>query len=119
MELRAEALLLLTDVAAVFENYGGPEQRAIGPTRAEKLYGLDLAAGFTGPRVAAASEARTSGKLAGMGRLTDARAILEGRVGTRVLRDTAKSIIGEADRFDRDMWDRTRRIRSVGHRHRT
>lgn len=92
LELEAEALLLLTDVAAVFEDYGGPDQRALGATTADALDSLDLAPGSMGPKVAAASDfARRSGKLAGIGRLSDARAILEGRAGTRVMPDTTSS----------------------------
>jgi carbamate kinase len=87
-DLKAESLLLLTDVAAVFQDYGGPNQRAIGATTADALDKLDLAPGSMGPKVAAASAfVRTSGKLAGIGRLIDARAILESRAGTRVLPD--------------------------------
>jgi carbamate kinase len=89
MELKADALLLLTDVTAVFVNYGGPDQRALGATTADALDGLELAPGSMGPKVAAASDfARRSGKLAGIGRLSDARAILEGRAGTRVIQET-------------------------------
>lgn len=88
LELKADALLLLTDVAAVFEDYGGPDQRARRATTADALDGLDLAPGSMGPKVAAASDfARKSGKLAGIGRLSDARAILEGRAGTRVIQE--------------------------------
>ena len=87
-DLKAESLLLLTDVAAVFQDYGCPNQRAIGATTADALDKLDLAPGSMGPKVAAASAfVRTSGKLAGIGRLIDARAILESRAGTRVLPD--------------------------------
>ncbi|WP_137128632.1 carbamate kinase [Rhizobium sp. FY34] len=92
LHLEADALLLLTDVAAVFEDYGGPDQRAIGATTADALDGLDLAMGSMGPKVAAASDfARKSGKLAGIGRLNDARAILEGDAGTRILPDASGS----------------------------
>lgn len=90
-ELEAGALLLLTDVAAVFEDYGGPNQHAIGATTPDALDTLDLPPGSMGPKVGAASAfVRTSGKLAGIGRLTDARAILEGRAGTSVLPDAAE-----------------------------
>lgn len=92
-DLEAGALLLLTDVAAVFHDFGGPEQRAIGATTPDALDKLDLAPGSMGPKVGAASAfVRTSGKLAGIGQLTDARAILEGRAGTRVLPDAADTI---------------------------
>jgi carbamate kinase len=84
-DLEAGALLLLTDVAAVFKDYGGTDQRAIGATTPDALAELDLAPGSMGPKVDAASAfVRAGGKFAGIGRLADARAILEGRAGTRV-----------------------------------
>ncbi len=86
LSLEADALLLLTDVAAVFHDFGGANQRVIGATTPEGLDKLDLAPGSMGPKVgAAAAFVRASHKLAGIGQLTDARAILEGHAGTRVL----------------------------------
>lgn len=88
--LEADALLLLTDVAAVFRHFGRDDQAAIGDTTPGALNELDLAPGSMGPKVgAAAAFVRASGKRAGIGRLSDARAILEGQAGTRVLPDTA------------------------------
>ncbi len=85
-ELEADALLLLTDVAAVFLNFGSAHQSAIGSTTPEALAELDLAPGSMGPKVAAASAfVSAGGKLAGIGRLADARAVLEGRAGTQVM----------------------------------
>ena len=84
-DLKADAFLLLTDVEAVFTDFGGPDQRAIGETTPDALDALTLAAGSMGPKVAAAAIfARTGGGFAGIGRLSDARAILEGRAGTRI-----------------------------------
>ncbi|MEM5471746.1 carbamate kinase [Hoeflea sp. AS60] len=84
-ELEADALLLLTDVANVFQDFGSDEQHAIGATTADALDKLDLPPGSMGPKVGAASDfVRSCGKLAGIGQLRDARAILEGRAGTRV-----------------------------------
>ena len=83
--LKADALLMLTDVAAVFTDWGGPQQTAIGATTPDALDALVLAPGSMGPKVAsAAAFVRASGGMAGIGRLQDARAILEGRAGTRV-----------------------------------
>jgi carbamate kinase len=90
--LGADALLLLTDVPAVFRHYGSDDQSAIGDATPEALEDLELAPGSMGPKVGAAiAFARASGKLAGIGQLTDARAILEGRAGTRILPDKAKT----------------------------
>jgi len=45
-----------------------------------------------GPKIAAAVAFTTaSGKLAGIGQLTDARAIIEGRAGTRILEEKSKA----------------------------
>jgi carbamate kinase len=86
--LAADALLLLTDVPAVFRHYGSKDQSAIGAATPETLAELELAPGSMGPKVGAATAfVRASGKLAGIGQLTDARAILEGRAGTRILPD--------------------------------
>lgn len=89
--LKADALLLLTDVVAVFQGFDGPDKRAIGETTPDVLDGLDLAPGSMGPKVAAAAAfVRDSGKFAGIGQLSDARAILEGLAGTRVLPDPCR-----------------------------
>lgn len=89
--LDADALLLLTDVDAVYHNFGTAEQRTIGATTPKALAKLDLPQGSMGPKVAAAvAFAIASGKLAGIGQLTDARAILEGHAGTRVQSDQSK-----------------------------
>lgn len=90
--LSADALLLLTDVPAVYRDFGAPTQSAISTTTPAKLSNLDLPPGSMGPKVAAAvAFATASGKLAGIGQLTDARAILEGRAGTRVLGEQPKA----------------------------
>lgn len=90
--IEADALLLLTDVSAVFRHYGSEDQTAIGEATPETFGNIELAAGSMGPKVGAAiSFVLSSGKLAGIGRLTDARAILEGRAGTRILPNMAMS----------------------------
>ncbi len=84
-ELQADALLLLTDVAAVFKDFGGANASAIHETTPAALDELSLEAGSMAPKVAAAADfVRGSGKFAGIGQLSDARAIIEGRAGTRI-----------------------------------
>ena len=86
--LKADALLLLTDVAAVYHNFGRPEQTPIGDTTPTALAQLDLPAGSMGPKVAAAAAfVTTSGTMAGIGQLSDASAILKGGAGTRIVPD--------------------------------
>ncbi len=91
LSLQADALLLLTDVDAVFKGWGTADQIEIGKTTPSRLDTLDLAPGSMGPKVQAASAfVRGGGKIAGIGQLSDARAILEGRAGTRVCPDPPK-----------------------------
>lgn len=82
-ELGAEALLLLTDVAAVYEGWGGAEARPIGRTTPAALRRQRFAAGSMGPKVEAACRfVEQTGGAAGIGALADAAAILDGRAGT-------------------------------------
>lgn len=90
--LEADALILLTDVDAVYEHFGTANQKPIGQTTAEALQLLDLEPGSMGPKVSAASAfINAGGKLAGIGKLEDARAILERRAGTRIVSRAEKS----------------------------
>ena len=84
-ELHADALLMLTDVAAVMRDWGTPAEAAISTITPDELNKMRFAAGSMGPKIAAASAfVREGGTMAGIGTLQDARAILEGRAGTRV-----------------------------------
>ena len=88
--LKADALLLLTDVASVFRGWGTDKQLEIGRTTPDALDRFDFAPGSMGPKVAAAAAfVRQGGTIAGIGQLSDARAILEGMAGTRVLPEPA------------------------------
>lgn len=83
--LGADALLMLTDVAAVVRDWGGAQAADIAETTPDALDEISFAAGSMAPKVASACAfVRGGGSLAGIGRLQDARAILEGRAGTRV-----------------------------------
>jgi len=83
--LRADALLLLTDVDAVYEDW--PERRApIHRTSAAALRALDLAPGSMGPKAEAACRfAERTGRPASIGAMAAASELLEGRAGTRVV----------------------------------
>lgn len=84
-QLRANALLLLTDVAAVFADWNTRRARAIRRGPPDALASLELAPGSMGPKVEAACDfVRGTGGFAGIGRLEDAPAILERRAGTIV-----------------------------------
>jgi carbamate kinase len=88
--LEADVLLMLTDVKAVFRDWGGADQSAIGRITPDALADLRFPAGSMGPKVTAACDfVRAGGHMAGIGRLEDALAIVERRVGTLVLQGTA------------------------------
>lgn len=84
-ELAADAFLMLTDVDAVYRDWGKPEQAPIRQVDPRQLAAMSFAAGSMGPKVeAACAFASLAGRIAGIGRLDDARAIIEGRAGTLV-----------------------------------
>ncbi len=83
-DLGADALLLLTDVPAVMQNFGTPQQAEIGDITPEDAAKLDLPAGSMQPKVAAAVQFANHGGMAGIGRLAEAAQILAGRAGTRI-----------------------------------
>jgi carbamate kinase len=83
--LDADALLILTDVANVFRDFGTPEQEAIGCITPKALRAIEFPAGSMGPKVEAACRfVEVTGCIAGIGRLEDAVAILGGTAGTVV-----------------------------------
>jgi carbamate kinase len=84
----ADALLLLTDVDAVYRGWGTPESEAIRRMSVqEALEGLAANAwpsGSMGPKIRACAEfVRDGGRFAAIGRLEDAAALAWGRAGTR------------------------------------
>jgi carbamate kinase len=83
--LGADRLLLLTDVDAVYLDYGKPTARAIVRATPGSLQREGFASGSMGPKVAAAAGfAETAGRVAAIGRLEDAAALLAGTAGTQV-----------------------------------
>jgi carbamate kinase len=83
MEMAADCLLLLTDVDAVYVDWGSPDQRAIRAAGPDDLAALSLEAGTMRPKVEAAlAFARQTGKRAVIGRLEAAPAMLAGAAGT-------------------------------------
>ena len=86
-DLRADALLLLTDVDAVYEGFGGDHPQPIRDATPDELGALSFPAGSMGPKVAAACRfAASTGCFAAIGALEQAVDVLEGRSGTRVAR---------------------------------
>ena len=81
----ADALLMLTDVAAVFRDFGTDQAAPIARLTLQEAANLMLPEGSMAPKVDAACDfVRSGGKLAGIGRLEDAVAILNGTAGTLV-----------------------------------
>ncbi len=84
-QLGADMLLLLTDVDAVYLDFGKPDARRIARAGAASLTAGQFASGSMGPKVeAAAMFAAATGHPAAIGRLEDAVAILHGEAGTRI-----------------------------------
>jgi carbamate kinase len=82
--LGADALLLLTDVAAVYADWPGRE-RPIRRATPRELAALRLEPGSMAPKVEAASRfVRGTGGFAAIGAVADAEALLRGEAGTRV-----------------------------------
>jgi carbamate kinase len=92
-ELGAQALLMLTDVDAVYRDWGQPGAAAIRRIAPEEIRGYEFATGSMAPKVEAACEfAEQTGGIAGIGRLQDAEAILAGEAGTVIAMDAADTI---------------------------
>jgi carbamate kinase len=88
LELGADAYLMLTDVDAVYTNWGKPDARAIRRTSPEAMEALHFAAGSMGPKVEAACDfVRKTGGLAGIGSLEEALPMLQGTAGTTFAAD--------------------------------
>ncbi|MDJ0728008.1 MAG: carbamate kinase [Prochloraceae cyanobacterium] len=84
-ELQADALLLLTDVDAVYTDWGTEQARAIKAITPKELAKYRFAAGSMQPKVTAACRfVEKTGGMAGIGQLEAAAEILSGVRGTIV-----------------------------------
>ena len=82
-ELGADAYLMLTDVNAVYTNWGKPDARAIRRASPDAMEAYTFAAGSMGPKVEAACDfVRKTGGIAGIGSLEEALPMLQGTAGT-------------------------------------
>lgn len=89
-DLQADALLIVTDVDAVYADWGTPQQRAIARATPAELATSEFAAGSMGPKVRAACLfAEQTGGRAAIGSINDTQALLRGEAGTTVALDTA------------------------------
>jgi carbamate kinase len=79
----ADALLLLTDVAAVEDAYGTPDAKPIHHATPAELRARSFPAGSMGPKIEAACRfVERTRKMAAIGQLADAQAVLERKAGT-------------------------------------
>ena len=82
-ELQADALLLLTDVDAVYANWDTPVAQPIHCITPQQLRNYSFAPGSMQPKVeAVCCFVEATGNIAGIGKLEDAAAILRGDRGT-------------------------------------
>jgi carbamate kinase len=82
--LRADVLLLLTDVSGVQLDWRTPQARVIRLAHPDELRALDLDEGSMGPKVEAALAFATFGGVAVIGAMEQASALLRGTAGTTV-----------------------------------
>jgi carbamate kinase len=93
-QLDADALLLLTDVEAVYEGWETDQAKPIRKATPDSLRRMSFATGSMGPKVEAAcrfveadhGNIRTTDRVAYIGALADAGEMLGGEAGTRVSR---------------------------------
>jgi carbamate kinase len=84
-EVGADALLMLTDVDGVYDHWGTPQQTRIEHMTTAEARKRSYPAGSMGPKVEAATAfISNGGKIAGIGKLHDALAILNAKAGTIV-----------------------------------
>ncbi len=84
-QVRADALIMLTDVEAVLTGYGTADQAPLGAVTSKELAGMDFPAGSMGPKVAAARWfVDRSGGRAAIGSVDSAAAVVAGTAGTQV-----------------------------------
>ncbi|MGA8259345.1 MAG: carbamate kinase [Arenicellales bacterium] len=87
--LGADALLLLTDVDAVYADWSSDNPRKLSDVTVEELQTLSFEAGSMGPKIeAACGFVKETGGFAGIGALEDAESILAGEAGTRIRSET-------------------------------
>jgi carbamate kinase len=83
--LHADIFAMVTDVDAVYVDYGKPSQRALDSISPAELERYTFPAGSMGPKVESACEfARATGHTAIIGSLSNAAELVTGRAGTRV-----------------------------------
>ncbi len=90
-QLGADALLLLTDVDAVYRGFGSESAGPIAHMTPDEARAFGAPAGSMGPKMVAAGDFADTRGFTGIGRLEDAIAILDGHAGTRIDRTMGSS----------------------------
>ena len=91
IDLKADALVIATDVDAVYSGWGTPDQHAIRRASPGELAKMEFPDGSMGPKVrAACTFAERTGGIAAIGSINDTGALLRGEAGTTVALDTAE-----------------------------
>jgi carbamate kinase len=86
--LKAEALLMLTDVDGVYRRWGEPEAQRLYHLSPDMMDEYEFAAGSMAPKVEAGFDyVEQTGGMAAIGALKDARLILRGAAGTRIAKE--------------------------------
>jgi carbamate kinase len=94
--LDADMFVMLTDVAAVYTDFGTPKQRPIRAAHPDALEKMDFAAGTMGPKVKGACEfVRETGKQSAIGRLSDLAKIMDGKAGTLISNQIQGIVYGD------------------------
>jgi len=91
VDLRANALVIVTDVDAVYSGWGTPDRRAIRRASPAALAATEFAEGSMGPKVrAACTFVEQTGGRAAIGSITDTPALIRGDAGTTVTLDVTE-----------------------------
>ncbi len=86
--VRADLLLLLTDVEGIMSAFGTPQARTLRKASTAELRKLEFPAGSMGPKVDAVCDfVERTGRTAMIGALDQAAAVLRGEAGTLVTSD--------------------------------
>ncbi|WP_459077124.1 amino acid kinase family protein [Pseudidiomarina halophila] len=83
-QVNADALLLLTDVDAVYHDFGGSNERPIRQMTPSEAEDFDAPEGSMGPKLIAAARFARKGSFSGIGAMEDALDLLQGNAGTRI-----------------------------------
>ena len=87
-QIKADALLILTDADAVYLNWGKENQVALSSTTPSQLEKVEFDAGSMGPKIQASCDfIKQGGELVGIGALSDGLKILKGLAGTNIIAD--------------------------------